>query len=1008
MQTLPKLTPKETELRNRLHIPLDANPVVVFDSTSHNDWDWYGTFDVFYEGDKTFNSNCPWQIPWGYGPNPGLAGPSRYEPIKEIFKQAAQILNAENKYIPNDDPLKATYPSHYSICEIAYLKRFVEEFGKDSLPKENLHIVGGGITSPSIMLPTGESILRNQLAGFKWVTETFGMKSRYAWLPDTFTFHPDLPILYQAMGLSGLGFGRIGGAFSGIPDTGPLPNSPAAALVKDQTTAFIWQADDGSKIFATWLSFMYAQVSNLWEAVEEEKIEKACSNWFKYFPNQPYLYVPVCDDNVLPVGRFRRSSSDAEISTTSSLTNMILEWNKQNYVLKDGKKPWAVVASFEDFADLVRDSEHPVRTYKSLVTGPEWTGYFASCPDIKRQHVSTSADLISAEAFSSLLWMNAYNIDSIDKLIGTGWEKLTPSTHHAYVTGCSSRDVYVKEQRPLIQDAANDASKGLADAASSIAQNVAVSKESIVVFNPLGFDVEKTLVEMSGEQPDSLKKNSKVQITNDGSQRGYLFLCDTVPSLGYKTIELGPDSFISPLRSSQVLGAGGNYLKPGTKISEDIYMANQWISAKFKWDGKRPKLVDILYDTKYSRSLFGLDPEANEFLFYSDADLKLYEKYKSKYPSDGTAGGFLGDVFQFYYERDWPTKDEADNRSFSLLKVFDYASNCTAEVIESGPLRSKVRIVASIKDPLERSTQEQKLIIEYTLVADEKQLRVKAEFAAPDNFSVFTRLPFRFTAGSGLAKPTRMVSGTAYHRCQFKEEEQKWRTQVQKAQGPNFYASQNFVVPYNNAPVDTPIAAVYHKGVQCWGTTWGNYNDRPQIQHPLIACLWRNVPLQQAWFWAPNIDPDTHEVEYAIRIPSLNDFAPETGIQYRESMSFQNPSFGILQDKKSGQKLATTDFAVRLNDKSAVVTTAKISELNGDQTLILRIYNPKNVPLPLKVTLGRSAVIANITAISALERPLPIGECEDLAIVHGSDTPNEFSFTAKYAITTLAINLKRS
>ena len=63
--------------------------------------------------------------------------------------------------------------------------------------------VGGMWVEPDCQIPSGESIVRQLLYGQKYFQEKFGLRSKVAWLPDTFGFSPAVPQLLRGAGIGG-------------------------------------------------------------------------------------------------------------------------------------------------------------------------------------------------------------------------------------------------------------------------------------------------------------------------------------------------------------------------------------------------------------------------------------------------------------------------------------------------------------------------------------------------------------------------------------------------------------------------------------------------------------------------------------------------------------------------------------------------------------------------------------------------------------------------------------
>src|SRR5262249_57102396 len=115
--------------------------------------------------------------------------------VESIFSAALDLVTAAHA--------SGTH-YYYSIAEMGFLQRFVEAQPDrlDALRAvgQDLRIVGGGITSPDNLLPTGEAFIRDYLVGKTWVDATLGLPIRQAWVPDDFGHDAQLPIVREAMG----------------------------------------------------------------------------------------------------------------------------------------------------------------------------------------------------------------------------------------------------------------------------------------------------------------------------------------------------------------------------------------------------------------------------------------------------------------------------------------------------------------------------------------------------------------------------------------------------------------------------------------------------------------------------------------------------------------------------------------------------------------------------------------------------------------------------------------
>src|SRR5215475_15092911 len=191
-------------LRSELGIPPEASRVVIISQSSHLDWDWRHTFEVYFAGP--------------------LADPLLLllpGPVDTILSDAVGLMTQYHG---------TGVPYYYSVAEMGYLARFVQAHPELLEPLhavgQDLRIVGGGITSPDNLLPPGEAFIRDYLVGKSWVDATLGLPIREAWLPDDFGLDSQLPIVLEAMGLGGVGFGRVPGVDLTGQSIGAQPPAP--------------------------------------------------------------------------------------------------------------------------------------------------------------------------------------------------------------------------------------------------------------------------------------------------------------------------------------------------------------------------------------------------------------------------------------------------------------------------------------------------------------------------------------------------------------------------------------------------------------------------------------------------------------------------------------------------------------------------------------------------------------------------------------------------------------
>ncbi len=593
----------EACLRAELGVPPDAKRVVIVAQASHLDWDWRHTFDEYFEG-----------------PLVDMLLFIRPGPVEAIFSDALGLSTASHAS-------GAHY--YYSIAEMGFLQRFVaaQPDRLDALRAvgQDLRIVGGGITSPDSLLPTGEAFIRDYLLGKTWVDATLGLPIRQAWVPDDFGHDAELPIVLEAMGFEGVGFGRVPGVGHSIQSVGLAPpdTGSIAADLLQHGTDFVWRAADRSAVVAHWMPGGYCQGDfALGGTPGNESLDglRRLITTNGSGPQQGYVFIPIgCD--------FSRPRPD--------LLELVAAWNAGAYAQTG---VWAVAGTFDHYVQLLaahRD-ELPVRRFDPT---PYWTGFYATRPLLKTMHLRATRALLAAEIFGALAdgaeprdvgtWRA--RVAARTAAIDAGWATLVPGNHHDFITGTAVDPVYEGEQLPRLADAvaAGEAERTRAlDAVVAAVRPRARNEAATVVFNPLGF-ARRGLVEAAGAPtgPDE-------QASADG---GRLFVA-RVPSLGYATAERAR-------RRSEAVGRASLTVTPDGSV---VVLENQHLRATLSRDSAWG--ITSLIDKRTGREVLRPGAVGNALVPYAD-DGGLYRfgnemKGCSLVPQPAVASGGSGSVLE--------------------------------------------------------------------------------------------------------------------------------------------------------------------------------------------------------------------------------------------------------------------------------------------------------------------------------------------------------------------------
>lgn len=911
------MTREALALRRSFGVPDDVRYVVVLDQTSHLDWDWLKTFEEYYLYDHNLDFLD--------------------HAVRSILRNAKNFLTADPAY-------------HFSIAEIAYLRRFAHDPAEDfqglSAAAPRFRLIGGGMTSPDELLPHGETLLRNFLVARVWVAsmpETSPLRSdpfRQMWVPDSFGHDPQLPMIVEALGMQGAGFARVPGDpleyWTFEPDFHSGPDDIAAAVLLKEGVDFVWESADGSSCIAHWMQEAYFQGQDI-----KPGSTATLTQYFKR--NQAasktdYVYIPVANDFSLPV---------------EDLPLAAKQWNEG-----DGKalSAFAVTLTFDEFVQLLafhKDELKRRRLPDDCATAqgqdvapfrptPYWMGCLPLRPEIRILHHAATNALLAAETFGAILARLAGSDAAHFDAISAGWDALVPSTHHDYLPGTAAGSVYLDEQLRFLHTAQAIGEGALASAtrrlAASIEVNAPAGELAVAVCNAAGF-ARGGLAVMT-PQPSfapasfhtSAGATTPVQVAADGS---WIFLLgEDVPSLGYDTGFLGtaPASLDAPASAH--------------RDADGVTLTNGIFTAVIGNDGR----IVSAAAAGTSRNLLG--GPANGLQFYDDAANDPYQLSNEK-------GGSLAPIAA----------------AFTTGKV---------EIPENGPVRATV-VVSGWYGVNGRKVA---AVHEYSVVSGEPLLRIRTTASSPVKQLVMVEFP--------LPDPVGCVTyGTPYHWQRVRAVP----AVVNDRMAPPFFdATHSFVIPAASAD-GPPLAVLYHQHLPAWTASY------PGSPKSLMACLMRN-PESRGSKGVPSVesDPDPHTLSYALRLPDGSGL-PGDGTPLRESLAWRMPLHaapvlpvsGVPRSLPRQYSLATASPA------AAIVTAAKEGSLPGETAgdLVLRVYQPTNGALDVTLTLGAPKTPdASARAVTAMETPV---DAERAALIDVQLSGDTVRFHAVRAITTLAV-----
>ncbi len=416
--------PSETDLRQRLGVPLDAVQVMVVTESSHWDPDWLLTSRQYFRFcvRRTLD-----------------------RAIAELLLEPRRVFSLECAFFP--DMYWERCPQQRSI-----FRQLVNE--------GRLRFTGSGVTTPDTLLPEDECLLRDLLIGQEWLrSRGMNQEPRTLYLPDSFGHSPGIPSLLSAAGVPYAAICRIDGMRFPAAEwesaaNFPRPGTSAAKLTAEKTADFIWCGPDGSEVLTHWHAYGYghgdliasgglSRVLGLpaaWPDRREHRVATRIEGYIEELSRlarTPYLLLAIGSDFVRPIPR---------------LVELLDRFNQATY---ERQGVWVVNAGLDDYLDLVAHHRAALPTLR-LDPNPYWMGFYASRPGLKRACRDLSRHLVAAdnERARNLVAPGGPTSPSLPASGETAaWWTAVTSNHHDFITGTAPDRVTNGEQWPWLRAA---------------------------------------------------------------------------------------------------------------------------------------------------------------------------------------------------------------------------------------------------------------------------------------------------------------------------------------------------------------------------------------------------------------------------------------------------------------------------------------------------------------------------------------------------------------------------
>lgn len=470
-------------------------------------------------------------------------------------------------------------------------------------------IVGGWWIEPDCNIPCGESFVRQGLYGQRYFKSKFGITAKVGFNVDSFGHFAMMPQILKKSGMDYYVMMR------------PMPNEKGLP-----GRLFFWESDDGSRVLTYRILFEYCT----WPKELDNHV-KRCSVELKEPYNDGMCFYGVGNHGGGPT--IENIESLKRMSHQSELPNLVFS---------------SPDAFFDEMAR--KGSSYPV-VHDELQHHA--SGCYSAHSGVKNWNRKAECRLMTAEKFAILAdWLTGQPY--LREELGLAWKNVLFNQFHDILAGTSIEPAY-EDARNQFGEAISIADRSLNYALQSISWNINIDYEEnmkpIVVFNPhswnakvnveiecRSFDDNHILIDEKGNQV----KHQKVKPLATANGRNRLSFVAEIPSMGYRTYRLLPDS----LKLKSVVKQ--NIVKDNSIESERFYIEfdpqkgyikklydKKHMVEVFSGDAAKPIIIDDKSDT-WSHNKFRFDKvigafEAKQVKLVEHGDVKSVIRVTSEY-----------------------------------------------------------------------------------------------------------------------------------------------------------------------------------------------------------------------------------------------------------------------------------------------------------------------------------------------------------------------------------------
>lgn len=471
-------------------------------------------------------------------------------------------------------------------------------------------------------LTSGESLVRQILFGTRFFRDEFGVENRILWLPDVFGYSAALPQILKKSGIDYFMTTKIGwNEYNKMP-----------------YDSFMWEGIDGTEVLTHFITAKNSGPSNKTASTTYNGIigpSQVLGAWERYQQKE-------LNNEVLLCFGYGDGGGGA--------TKEMLENEKRLNKGLPGCPKVKLGKALDFFESLEKKAESSKRF-------PKWVGEL-----YLEYHRGTYTSMARNKKYnrkSEFLYGYVELLSSLNMLISgtpypqneinSGWKGILLNQFHDILPGSSIKEVYEDSLKQYIKIIENGNSL-LNAAARSISASLRLDRQSVVVFNPLGFtrdDIVEFDLPQNYENAEIADIDGNVlpaQKTPDGK---VVFFAQNIPAKGYKVYSIN--------------NAVNTECQKNSLTAYKSTMSNRFYDITFDSEAN----ITSLFDKVNNRELIKQGEKGNV--------LQAFEDKPHNYDA--------WDINIYYQEKMWEVKDVV-----------------SIDVLENGPVRASVKIVKKFMD----------------------------------------------------------------------------------------------------------------------------------------------------------------------------------------------------------------------------------------------------------------------------------------------------------------------